>query len=285
MPVPLIITRPAGSARAWQAALQPHLPGTPCHVLPLITIAPVAASQIQPCWQALAQWHAAVFVSPAAVEHFFAAQEQAAQLWLAHGLRAWAVGPGTRRALLQVGIPACQIDSPPDDASQFDSEALWPHIQPQLAACLRSGKRILRVRGTDHDPHGTAAFEAGQGAGHEQSAGSGRDWLGAAIRQAGVGVDSVAAYCRQPPAWQAQQARAARALAEKPAVWLFSSSLAVRYLARQFPDGDWAHAHALTTHARIARQAQALGFGRVLTCRPTVQDVLRSVAHSLQSCP
>lgn len=280
MPVPLIITRPAEPAHAWQAALQPHLPGTPCHVLPLIAIAPVAASQLRPYWQALAQWHAAIFVSPAAVEHFFAAQAHAAQHWQAHGLRAWAVGPGTRRALLQAGIPAQQIDSPPDDAPQFDSEALWPHIQPQLAACLRSGKRILRVRGADHDPASAAAPE-GLGAGKACHPSSGRDWLGAAIRQAGVGVDSVAAYCRQPPVWQAQQAQAARALAGQPAVWLFSSALAVRYLARQLPDMGWAHAHALTTHARIAQQAQALGFGRVLTCRPTVQDV----AHSLQSCP
>ena len=72
-----------------------------------------------------------------------------------------------------------------------------------------------------------------------------------------------------------------RELAGAPAVWLFSSGLAVQHLADQFPGRDWAYASALATHARIAQRAQALGFGRVLSCRPTVDDV----GHSLQFCP
>ena len=274
---PLVITRPAGAAQAWQAALQPQLHGRACHVLPLIHITPRAASLLRPYWQALDQWQAVLFVSPAAVAHFFAAQPDARQRWQALAMRAWAVGPGTRRALLDAGVPANLIDSPPDEAPQFDSEALWPWIQPQLAQAVRSGKKILRVRGTDQPATAPSATDAGG----ELCAGQGRDWLECAMQQAGVGVHSVAAYCRQAPVWDAEQTRAAHVLAGAPAVWLFSSGLAVQYLADQFPDRDWAHASALATHARIAQRAQALGFGRVLCCRPTVDDM----EHSLQFCP
>ena len=272
-----MITRPAGAAQAWQAALQPQLHGRACHVLPLIHITPLAASLLRPYWQALDQWQAVLFVSPAAVAHFFAAQPDARQRWQALAMRAWAVGPGTRRALLDAGVPANLIDSPPDEAPQFDSEALWPWIQPQLAQAVRSGKKILRVRGTDQPATAPSATDAGG----ELCAGQGRDWLECAMQQAGVGVHSVAAYCRQAPVWDAEQTRAAHALAGAPAVWLFSSGLAVQHLADQFPGRDWAYASALATHARIAQRAQALGFGRVLSCRPTVDDV----GHSLQFCP
>lgn len=280
--LPLIITRPAGPAQLWRAALQAQLPGRTCHVLPLIEIAPVAEphwqQKLHQCWQELAHYHAAVFVSPAAVEHFFAAQPQAASRWQQQALRAWAVGPGTRRALLDVGVPTQLIDSPLDGAQQFDSEALWPLVQPQLAACKQVGKRILRVRGMDEEAND--GDNSGGFAG-DKSAGNGRDWLGAAITQAGVGLHSVAAYVRQRPVWGADQMRAASALASEPAVWLFSSGLALRHLAELLPAQDWAHATALSTHPRIAQTAQAMGFGRVLACRPSLPDVVQS----LQSAP
>lgn len=268
--LPLILTRPIAPARVWQAALQAQLPERACHVLPLIEIVPVAdlhgQQRLRQCWHGLARYHAAVFVSPAAVEHFFAAQPQAAQLWQQQGLRAWGVGPGTQRALLDAGVPAQLIDSPAADALQFDSEALWPLVQPQLAACVQAGRFILRVRGAD---------DASDGDGH------GRDWLGSAIAQAGVGLHSVAAYVRQRPVWSAQQAQAAADLARVPAVWLFSSGLAVQQLASLLPAVNWAHATALATHPRIAQAAQALGFGQVRTCRPS----LPGVVQSLQSAP
>ena len=297
---PLVITRPIAQARAWQASLQPLLPARTCHVLPLIEIAPPSAplrQGVAQCWQMLAQFHAAVFVSPAAVEHFFAAQPHAIQPWQQHGVRAWAVGAGTRQALLHAGVAAHAIDSPPDDAPQFDSEALWPLVQPQLAHCARSGKRILRVRGADAPacaaskpsplPLGmgmrleTCRTSGGTAHAVVPQAGNGRDWLGAAIQQVGVGLHSVAAYCRQRPVWSERQMQEAQALAQAPAVWLFSSSLAVQHLAASLPAWGWAQASALTTHPRIAEHAQALGFGQVLTTRPTVADVVRC----LQSCP
>ena len=281
MRLPVVITRPLPQAHAWQQALQARLQGSRvCHVLPLIELVPVGGAgqqRLRQCWQTLDAFHAAVFVSPAAVTHFFAAQSfDAARQWQAQGLRAWAVGPGTRRALLAAGVEAAQIDSPPDDARQFDSEALWEQVQPQLTQCRRSGKKILRVRGTEQPPmHNSDAFP------EAADAGTGRDWLGHAIQQAGVGLHSVVAYGRQSPVWRPDQAATAAALADAPAVWLFSSSLALRHLADIFPGRKWAHAVALGTHARIAQQIRAQGFGRVWACRPTVDDV----AHSLQFCP
>lgn len=282
MPLPVIITRPAMQAQQWCGSLQLRLNGTrTCHALPLIAIKPVADSllqlRLQQCWQELSHFHAAVFVSPAAVESFFAAVPAASATWQEKGLRAWAVGPGTRHALLQAGVAPQCIDSPDDCAAQFESEALWPLVQPQLTHCLRSGKKILRVRGTDHPaspmPAGTAD-EALAG-------GTGRDWLGAAIRRAGVGLESVATYRRRLPAWNDEQAQTARNLVGTPAVWLFSSSLALHNLAQLFPGTSWTTAVALATHPRIAGPAHGLGFGQVVTCRPTLDDVVQS----LQSCP
>lgn len=272
--LPLILTRPAESGRMWQAALQEQLPWCTCHVLPLIEIAPLADPRLQhklhDAWQELARYHAAVFVSPAAAVHFFAAQLHAASRWQQEALRAWAVGPGTRRALLDVGVPDALIDSPPANAPQFESEALWPLVQPQLALCAKAGRRVLQVRGMDGD-----AGDDNAGDGH------GRDWLGNAIAQAGVGLHSVVAYVRQRPVWSAHQAQQATVLAAAPAVWFFSSSLALQHLAALLPGQSWAHAMALATHPRIAQAAQALGFGQVRVCRPSLPDVVQS----LQSAP
>jgi uroporphyrinogen-III synthase len=283
MLLPVIITRPSVQDRQWREALQLRLNGArTCHALPLIAIEtmadPLLQLRLQRCWQELALFHAAVFVSPTAVESFFATAPAATATWQEKGLRAWAVGPGTRHALLQAGVaPEC-IDSPDDSAAQFESETLWPLVQPQLAHCLRSGKKILRVRGTDRPatpipPSGTAD--------EALSGGTGRDWLGAAIRRAGIELESVATYRRQLPAWNDEQAQTARSLASTPAVWLFSSSLALRNLAHLFPGASWMAAVALATHPRIAGQAHRLGFGQVVACRPTPDDVVQS----LQSCP
>ena len=282
MPLPVIITRPAAQAEHWRMALLQRLNDCRvCHTLPLIAIEPVTDPLLQlrlkRYWQELSQFYAAVFVSPVAAESFFSAIPAATATWQKKGLRAWAVGPGTRHALLQAGVAPQCIDSPDDCAAQFESEALWPLVQPQLAHCLRSGKKILRVRGTDRP----ATFIPSDVATESLASGTGRDWLGAAIRHAGVGLESVAAYRRQLPAWNGEQTRMAHSLVGTPAVWLFSSSLALRNLAVLLPGAPWASAVALATHPRIAGLAHRLGFRQVVTCRPTLDDVVQS----LQSYP
>jgi len=69
--------------------------------------------------------------------------------------RAWAPGPGTARALQQAGWPAARLDSPPTEAAQFDSEALWQRVAPQV----RPGARVLigaRARGGQTSEPGPA---------------------------------------------------------------------------------------------------------------------------------
>ena len=135
MPLPVIITRPATQARQWCKSLQLHLNVTrTCHALPLIAIEPetdpLLQLRLKLCWQELSQFYAAVFVSPVAAESFFSAIPAATATWQKKGLRAWAVGPGTRHALLQAGVAPQCIDSPDDCAAQFESEALWPPRAP-----------------------------------------------------------------------------------------------------------------------------------------------------------
>ena len=137
----VIITRPAGDAPAWVDALQAA--GHQALALPLIEVGP--ARHLQPVLQAWAhwsEWQAVMFVSAQAVRYFFDSQPAALRAdagqvtsptW-ANGPRCWATGPGTHKALLQAGVPEACIDSPAADAAQFDSEALWQRVSPQVQA-------------------------------------------------------------------------------------------------------------------------------------------------------
>jgi uroporphyrinogen-III synthase len=212
---------------------------------------------------------AILFVSGAAVKHFWA-EVPPPPAAAAVRTRFWAPGPGTARALQGVlapwGLGPDRIDAPPPAAEQFDSEALWPVVAPQL----RPGARVLIVRGAsvatiDTDIDITGAPAAG---------GNGRDWLIRQCEQAGAQVQTVAAYERHAPAWGgalrqlAQQAQAADSL------WLFSSSEALDHLVAAEPAADWSAAGALATHPRIAQRAQRAGFGDVQQTRPALADVL-----------
>lgn len=264
----LIVTRPAEEAAEWAARLRAQ--GWPAQTLPLIRISeprhPEAAQALQ---RQRAHWSACdaiLFVSGAAVRHFFAADDLP-QATAATRTRCWAPGPGTARALVaplaRLGLPPDHIDAPPADAGQFDSEALWPVVAPQL----RPGSRVLIVRGAS----------AGDDAGPAAVAGNGRDWLIRQCEQAGAQVEAVAAYERQPPHWDAA-ANALRQQARAPgSVWLFSSSQAVDHLLQAEPGADWSAAEALVTHPRIAARAGEAGFGRVVETRPALPDVLRAL--------
>jgi uroporphyrinogen-III synthase len=249
----VIVTRPAQEAARWVTALGTR--GISAMALPLIDIVPAPDAQaVQRAWRDLGSYSAAMFVSPNAVQAFFAAR--GAHGWPAHGVRAWAPGPGTRDALVAEGVPAASIDAPAQDAAQFDSEHLWARVQGQLAA----GSRVLLVRGADAGGRG-----------------QGREWLAQRLAEAGVAVEDVAAYARQRPAWDASQVQAARAAGADGSLWLFSSSEAVDHLAQLVPGFDWRSGRALVTHPRIAERARSLGFGRVETTRPALEEVVASI--------
>ena len=245
-----MVTRPAEQAQAWVRDLSAH--GVHAVSLPLIeTVPPDDDHDLRHWREHWPQADALMFVSGAAVRAFFNAIPVAA----AHtSTRFWAPGPGTAKALAEAlpvwGVSPAQIDAPPFEAEQFDSEALWAVVHPQV----RPGHTVVVVGG-----------------------GAGREWLAERCEAAGANVHRCVAYARQAPqptpAWQAQFARAR----QSACVWLFSSSQALEHLASLAPQVDWSGHTAVVTHPRIAPVAQALGFDRVCLSRPTVTDVLKTL--------
>ncbi len=259
-----IVTRPEHDAAQWVADLQ--LQGIAAVALPLIAITPCRDPQAQAALRAahehLAAYRAVMFVSGNAVQHFFERNSALALMepaLPATETRAWTPGPGTARALLALGVPPERIDGPAPDAPQFDSEALWARVAPQV----RPGDRVLIVRG------------AAEGA--PAGPGTGRDWLAQQIRAAGGSVDFVAAYKRGAPELTPAQQALAREAAHDGSLWLLSSSEAVDHLRAALPGQDWAQAHALATHPRIAAAARAAGFGLVRECKPALAEVVASI--------
>ncbi|MEX1167738.1 MAG: uroporphyrinogen-III synthase, partial [Hydrogenophaga sp.] len=131
-----MVTRPEVEAVRWAVSLG-HA-GWPAQAFPLMSIgAPSALETLRALDEARAhwsQWDALMFVSGAAVAHFFA--QGCVPALNGSRTRFWAPGPGTGKALAEalhgVGIGANRIDAPPTDAAQFDSEALWPMVSGQM---------------------------------------------------------------------------------------------------------------------------------------------------------
>ena len=264
----VLVTRPLNEADAWMAGLTAA--GHEAVALPLIDISPsIDPSDVWLAWQNLPSYQAIMFVSAAAVKHFFstvltATTQHTLRQYLGH-TRCWATGLGTRKALLHVGVPDTLIDSPPADATQFDSEALWRVVAPKVSP----KQPVLIVRGTD----GLVVQDEPQLA----PKGVGRDWLAQTLQKADVPVHWVVSYQRDVPSWsEAQRQLAAQASADG-SVWCFSSSQAILFLQQLLPHQSWASARCVVTHARIAEAARALGFGHISLSRPLVDDVVASL--------
>lgn len=259
----VIVTRPACDAHRWVGDLL--VLGLEAVALPLIKIGPVddPAAMVS-AWQRLGDYVGVMFVSGNAVDHFFRSKQALAVVFIdvaQSKTRAWAPGPGTADALLRWGVPPERIDTPSREAGQFDSEALWQVVAPQV----NPGDRVLIVRGGD---------SASAGAG---SAGLGRDWLAQRLAGRGARCDLVMAYQRSVPDFSACEASLAHAAASDGSVWLFSSSEAIANLMALLPEQSWAGARALVTHPRIARAARAAGFGGVQESRPLFSEVVVSL--------
>jgi uroporphyrinogen-III synthase len=241
----VIVTRPGPEAQAWADALLAR--GVPCDALPLIEIAALPnPKDLAQAWLDTPRYLAVMFVSANAVRFFMAARPANQPM---PSCRAWSTGPGTRAALLGAGWPEALIDSPGEDAPQFDSEALWDLVAHRVQASVASTPTkpsVLIVRGAD---------ARGQLAG--------RDWLAQQLENAGLEVLQAVAYVRQAPVLTpAQQSLAWQAVADGSA-WLFSSSEAAQHLLLACPDLRLTQARALATHPRIAQRLQASGWGRV----------------------
>jgi uroporphyrinogen-III synthase len=273
---PVLVTRPLHDAQPWVDALRTH--GLQARALPLIAIGPCrspAARQALAAARVAAQtpghYRAVMFVSGNAAQYFFEpdrAQIHAHKSLLAPNTRAWTPGPGTARTLQALGMPDAQIDGPPPDAAQFESETLWQQVYGQI----HPGDRVLIVRGDT-----AATLPAPADAQAAPTAGAGRDWLAARLRAAGAQVELLAVYERQLPRWTAEEQALARSAAFDGTLWLFSSSEAVANLQQLLPGQDWHAGRALATHERIALKALQAGFGVVLRSRPALGEVLASI--------
>ncbi|MFM9899948.1 MAG: uroporphyrinogen-III synthase [Polaromonas sp.] len=273
----VIVTRPADDALIWVDQL--NAAGCRAEALPLIeigaTTSPSRIDALHAAWQTLDAYSACLFVSGNAVEHFFKSNSPPAKGIIAYsaieniansGLRCLAPGPGTVTALRAAGVPAAQIDAPPPDAGQFDSQSLWQVIGERDW----QGQRVLVVRGdsvTAESPDSPAATP-------------GRDWIARQWTSAGAMVDFVSVYERRPPMLTPAQCQRARAASTDGSVWLFSSSEAVSHLVGHaaLAGIDWGRARAVATHPRIAERVRQAGWTDVAQSRPALADITAAVA-------
>jgi uroporphyrinogen-III synthase len=250
----VVVTRPADQAPAWVSALSAR--GWPTLALPLVAITEPPDDQGLRHWRA--HWpeaRALMMVSGAAVRAFCAGPVQvdgAAQAQT----RWWAPGPGTAQALYTAlprwGVHTDCIDQPAADAEQYDSEALWSVVAPQV----RAGDTVVVV-----------------------GAGAGRHWLADRCAELGARVAWCDAYARSAPAESADWRLALAVARREGQVWVFSSAQALDHLRSCSEGHDWGLTTALTTHPRIALTAQAMGFGQVWVSRSSLVDVI----HTLES--
>lgn len=291
----VIVTRPAHDAGDWVRQLQQN--GWAAEALPLIEIAAASSAAdvqaVAQAWQAIGSYAACMFVSGNAVRFFFeqnkalrqhlrglpAINNVASQCLepLPPNLRFMAPGPGTAAALLAAGVPAGQIDAPPLDADQFDSEALWKVVGQRDW----QGRRVLVVRGVtgqEQEASQTAAAPDGR------AVSSGRDWITRQWQAAGAEVDFVGVYERRAPLWTPAQIGRARVASADGSVWLFSSSEAVLHLTHLpgLEGVDWRRAVAVATHPRITATVRDAGWGVVAESRPALTDIL-SCLRSIES--
>lgn len=271
MPRPtVVVTRPAGQSRQLTEALQAA--GLDVLGFPLLAIGPaVDDTPLRAALARLSDYALAVFVSPNAVSF---ALEALAQIQNTAGPAQWpagvavaVVGPSSVAALAERGIaaPTHRVIAPAGaqgtqgdadaagDAPRFDSEALWSELDTAPGAF--TGRSVLIIRGN-----------------------GGRDWLGDRLREAGATVDAVEAYSRtlpEPTGMQWQAVRDSLRPGAPPSAWLLTSSEAVRNLdaLARLQLSPQEHERlkqmqCIAPHARIAAQAQALGFAHVLPAAP-----------------
>lgn len=277
-PFTVLVTRPEPEAARWVDSLRAL--GLEALALPLIVIAPASGrSSLQQAWAEISRFKGVMCVSAAAATHFLAARPAQGAGNAAALPRFWAPGPGTARALAAAGVPARCIQSPPGDARQFDSEALWSVIQADVEA----GDEVLIVRGEDAGESSICAGDAAaDSAPGFEPAGNGRDWMARTLATRGATTRFVVAYRREPPCWSDAQTEAAMQ-ASRGGIWLFSNSDAIATLlrlARKARLAPLLPAAALCTHPRIAATAKLAGFSPVRECRPT-PDCIAAAAREM----
>ena len=232
----VLVTRPPSRGRPLSALLRQK--GAIPVLVPAIEIAPSRDPEsARQAMARLALYDLAIFVSPSAVEH---ALEFIPSGW-PRALRAAAIGPGTRDALLGHGIePAFEPKAP------FDSEALL--ACRELAADRMAGSRFALLKGE-----------------------GGREHLAHELRRRGARVDEIETYRRRCPRDLRSRLRAAPA----PDLVVLTSVEAARNLlhaAGESGRGCLAGAHFVAISGRVAHALPGLGVESPASVAPRASD-------------
>lgn len=266
----LIQTRPGAQGETLRRELAAQ--GIAVLDFPLLHIAPPAdRAALQSALARLEQFTLAVPVSPTAVQATFAALPGS---WPAH-CAIGVVGAGSERAVRHAlqrtngaaPWPQLIVPSAAHGAGESDAQALWAVLQQRLAAADWPRQRVLLLRGE-----------------------SGRDELRMQLQAAGATVEVVEAYRRQPPPWNTDTAQALRQMLAAHGWWLLTSATAIAYLQDMLPriglgTDALAQQSAIAIHPRIARAAEAAGFGQVRISRSEPQALVAELRAAETSRP
>jgi uroporphyrinogen-III synthase len=211
--------------------------GATPYVFPTTIIEPPAnAAPLNAALKQIANYYAAIFVSPSAAEMTLA-PFGAAPFQLPTSLNVFAPGPGTAEELTLRGVKAALIPE-----TSFDSEGLL--ALPALDANHIKGKRMVIFRGND-----------------------GREVLRDELIKRGASVDAITAYHRRAPT-TAPTGLLELLRAKKMNAISAMSSDAITHLTAIVPAADRAalllDLPVYASHGRIVATARSAGFRNVI---------------------
>lgn len=267
--ITLVVTRPSGQATGLIEALQNAIAELPIAQqpqsivpLPLLTIAPRSDPSLPAAIQsALQTADLAVFVSPNAIECTMRLLGDAWQSIATNVIPIGVVGQSSRDALHRHGVGIepgrpTPIWMPPNPA-ESDSEGLWSAIKNHFPNW--TGLKVVLFRGD-----------------------GGREWLTEQLQSVGAQVEAMAVYSRIPLSESSPQWEKALNANTDDALWVLTSSEAVRHLGavlkQQGREGYLANASALCPHRNIANSAKEIGFSTVLECHSGDAALVKFVA-------
>jgi uroporphyrinogen-III synthase len=239
----VIVTRPTDQAASWLEALSEA--GFNTIALPFIeTQGLELPANAKAIWETS---DAVMLVSANAVKYFSSLIKDYKRH---HKLpRFWVTGPGTAKALIDLGVSELLIDYPDPDHSSLDSKGLWKLVHPQLDWV----KTVLLVRGRHFQTHHT-----------------GNPWLEQQLQAKGVHTHTLVVYERKSPTWTQEQQLVAQKMLQQPVIWLLSSSEAIELA----PELNFQGQLALVTHEKIAKTAQKKGFFVQSIVHPSIEKVI-----------
>ncbi len=266
----VILTRPAGTSTELAHALMES--GFDLMECPLFNMHAVEDVQpLQAIWTYLERYSLVIFVSPTAVNHFWAHQPASRKSAVDSTDTHWPItvpigvmGPGSMAALARHGVCSAiyKIIAPAGaenvaqaqaTTTRYDSEAFALELKNTLGWDALRARPVLIIRGTQ-----------------------GRDWLMHYLQSQNVQVQSVCAYtCKWLNPSEAQWATIGDALMQKNGnqklFWVLTSSGSLRHLDTQActtlsPDqyARFKQQTLIVTHARVADLALTLGFGKLV---------------------